>query len=425
MKIASFDKDDKKLSSVPQTPSDQELVYQIGQPFQLSSTEVALFCNIRRGSVNAVDVEAGNDLVIFNDISEISTSRVVKLNRWEIMEHHATGKKQLLSVFPCSGGFVPYGAKQNKTSKHPYAGTGFSISRKIGYPVDLKTRPDEKAQDVIDLIEIQQYRYDGNDFKIFDKRVARQDEILPGYDMIMAPMRSALPDGDDLICGMSWKKRGEDPVCGMARWKFVQGAWIIASLLPMQDAREFFEPSLVRIFDGSLLFTARAPEGPLESYINIWHSVDGGKKWDRIICTEGIRSSTPLSVNITVEGNPFIVGNPYREVDSKGVRKSSKQIREELWIWPVSLKNQRLESPIKIRNCSSEFPPSPSGSIWRADHPTGCVVRLADNEWHCLLNYRVLEENECRTDAPITPYTGCYIVEVFSDGEPVSEWEFE
>jgi hypothetical protein len=45
------------------------------------------------------------------------------------------------------------------------------------------------------------------------------------------------------------------------------------------------------------------------------------------------------------------------------------------------------------------------------DHGVGNLIRLADGQWHSLLTYRVIAP-------PASPFTGCYIEEVFSSGEP-------
>jgi len=61
----------------------------------------------------------------------------------------------------------------------------------------------------------------------------------------------------------------------------------------------------------------------------------------------------------------------------------------------------------------------PFGSIWRADHPVGRNVRLADGQWHHLLTYRVPEQNECISDAQVTAFTGSYLEKVQTAGPRV------
>ena len=64
------------------------------------------------------------------------------------------------------------------------------------------------------------------------------------------------------------------------------------------------------------------------------------------------------------------------------------------------------------------------GGSWATDHPTGAVVRLADGRWHSVLGYRVLEWGENGLCYPPTPFSGAYVEEVISSGEPRPVWEF-
>ena len=70
-----------------------------------------MFCNIRRTSVYAGDLEMGSDLVIFDDIDEICSDSAIALIRGEEMDHPETGEHLILSTYPFVGGFVPLGAK--------------------------------------------------------------------------------------------------------------------------------------------------------------------------------------------------------------------------------------------------------------------------------------------------------------------------
>ena len=68
--------------------------------------------------------------------------------------------------------------------------------------------------------------------------------------------------------------------------------------------------------------------------------------------------------------------------------------------------------------------PAPSGSWWRADHPTSAVVQLRDGEWHSVLVYRIVDNGEVEGDADPPPQTGCYVEEVLSPGEAIPTWSF-
>ncbi len=49
-----------------ETPTGQEGIYQLGALFQLSDKQAGMFCNIRRASVHANDLEMGSGLVMFD-----------------------------------------------------------------------------------------------------------------------------------------------------------------------------------------------------------------------------------------------------------------------------------------------------------------------------------------------------------------------
>ena len=75
---------DRRLWRVSAQSPDEEWVYQLAIPFQLSSTELGLAVNIRRGSVRTVDLEVGSDLVILDRLEADSCERIVPLNRAQI-----------------------------------------------------------------------------------------------------------------------------------------------------------------------------------------------------------------------------------------------------------------------------------------------------------------------------------------------------
>ena len=54
--------------------------YGIGIPFQLTSSRAAFFCNSHIEYAPTYDVEAGTDLIIFDDISNISAKNAIPIN---------------------------------------------------------------------------------------------------------------------------------------------------------------------------------------------------------------------------------------------------------------------------------------------------------------------------------------------------------
>ncbi len=289
----TINKSEKILSKVPDMPSGEEWVYQMGVPLQLSATEAGLFCSIRRGSVKAVDFEVGNDLIPFDSIDRIKAERAVPLIRSTPMCHPETGDEQMLSVYPVTGGFVPLGAKMDGGGRiHPHAGTGFGVCQILGYPSDLSREPG-RTDKPLKMMGIQQYTYDGTHFTVSSQGRISEDQLYPGWRLIPAIMSNAIPDGEDLVCGMCGVQSGntaEKRTAGVARWRYSDNKWSVIGFTPVAQqtvasGRCTGEPSLIRIKDGSLLFMARGvftDEEDAESVL-VWRSTDRGATWKTVL----------------------------------------------------------------------------------------------------------------------------------------------
>ena len=114
-----------------------------------------------------------------------------------------------------------------------------------------------------------------------------------------------------------------------------------------------------------------------------------------------------MVLNQAADGTPYLATNTALGTD-----------RNILQIVPLRPDRSGLERPITVRNGSAEFGRAPSGQAWKVDHGIGGVVRLADGRWHGILTYRVLDEGE-NIGKPATRYTGLYVEEVFSTGDPL------
>jgi hypothetical protein len=86
-----------------ETPTGQEGIYQLGAFFQLSDKQSGMFCNIRRASVHANDLEMGSDLVMFDDLNAICSDNAITLIRGEEMDHPETGERMILSTYTLRG----------------------------------------------------------------------------------------------------------------------------------------------------------------------------------------------------------------------------------------------------------------------------------------------------------------------------------
>lgn len=421
----------RALCAVPSQPPGQEWAYQIARAVQLSPTEIGLFVNIRRCHVQTVDLEVGNDLLILDRVDSVSPKATVPMNRSEIAAHPRTGEALLMSRYPLAGGFVPLGALRHDGSPHPHAGTGFAMSHVIGFPVDeagnVRVYTESDIADPFAAVEVQQFRYDAKRFIIEQTEMMPFDALLKGWEFTSMPLGNCLPDGDDLLGGLVGKPQGATGRAGsgLARWRRMDGQWRLVSYVPVTPLDGAYEPSLVRDSDGSLLFCARGGQpGPQEPSILVWRSTDGGSTWLPLVAATRVRAGTPVTINHAAAGTVYIAGNPHRETDSLGRRQPSIEMRETLLLWPLSDDRRTLLEPVLARDCNADFGTPPYGSIWRADHPVGLNVRLADGRRHHLLAYRVLEQSECVSDAPATAHTGAYLEDVVTGGTGIPEWRF-
>ena len=425
MAIVDVTHRDRALHCVPSQAGGEEWVYQIGIPLQISPTEFGIVLNIRRANVLTGDLEIGNDLVILDRLDLISTERIVPLNRSDRRPHPRTGRTTLYARYPLAGGFVPLGAKRPDGSTHPHAGTGFAVSQVIGFPCDsdVQWAGQLPAEEQYHAMELQQYEYDGSDFTVSSSAILTDDDLNPDWSLTSPGLCHGIPEGDDLLVGFGGSQEGRTGQAGVLRWRREGQAWRAVEFVPITGEDSSGEATLVRDADGSILFTARGA-GASQKSMRLWRSADGGRSWEKLLDEPLIRAGVPVSLNCCADGSLYFASSPERETDSLGRALPSIEMRETLLLWPLAPDRRSLLEPLVARDCVADFGPAPAGSIWRADHPVGLTVRLADGQWHHVLCYRVLDREECVGDAALTPRTGTYVEEVTSNGDSVRSWEF-
>ena len=438
---------------VKNMPEGMKGVYQLGFPVQLAPDLAAVVLNIRYSGVKAVDLEIGSDLLFLDELGKSAPPKIIPLDRSERFVNPLTGKEVLLAKYPKQIGFVPLGARMPSGRPHPHAGTGFVIGQVMGFPPESLNRSDcfaeTKPEDVFYGIEMAQCSFDGKDFRIWDSRIFRTDELLPGCLLGGNPLSPAIPDGEELISGSSGEIHPSDSLirhCGILRWHRKEGVWAPYRYIPVAGLENefhtisgvfgnFVEPSLARAADGTLFFTARevGPDpfgkGPQEAErIMIWRSADNGETWTKILEKPHFHPLTPLSINSAADGTIYVAANGYCTQNSKGESLNSIILRETLVAWPLKQDEKGsfdFGKPISICDANASFAKPPFGSFWRLDHPVAMTVRLKDRKWHHIICFRVLEHNECDSDAPVTDFTGTYIEEIYSAGETVPVWNFQ
>ena len=431
------------------TLKNMDGVYQIGHPAQLDETAIAVGLNIRCCGVNAIDLEVGNDVMILRNLEHTENAEIRILDRPSKFINPLTGQEELLARYPKNIGFVPLGAKLDNGVPHPFAGTGFIIGQVMGFPLERLNRSDCFAgipqEKIFYGFEIAQLRYDGKIFVVGDKKICKISEILSGYVFGGGSVGPILPDGDGLMMAYSGcSDYGDGKVygCGILRWKNKDGQWHASGFDSVYEDKSkfetlngisgnFIEPTVVRLADGQLLFTARevgkypfAP-GPQEAErLHLWKSADNGKTWSLCFCMPHFHPLTPMGLDISSDGTPFIIANAYGTTNSKGERLNSIVLREKLLAYPVKKDLSGLESPFVIQDGPVDFGFPPNGSFWRIDLPVGMTVSLADKRLHHLIFYRVLEHKECDSNAMPTDFTGCHVAEVVGGGTPLPVWNF-
>lgn len=430
----------------PDAPSDKIWLYQVAMPFQVSSTKAALFCNVREGLAQGVDFEVGNDVIVFGEVSEIPTAKPVVLSRNHTERNPNSdppGQPATMVKYPVRGGFVPLGAKRPDGTPHPHAGTGFGLSIAQAWKVLPPGPPpyqqnSYRGKESLSYWELHHLVFDGEIMRVTSTDRLPVDQLLPGWFVPNGGMNNAISDGDDLLVAMNGRRiRPDDSTaeilvgCGYLRMRRTDGKWRAADFTLVPGTKDLFEPTLIRDRDGHLLFTGRGGRNPDRQHdVRVWLSTDAGRTWQLVIESNGI-IVPPISLNQAVDGTPYIVANLQNIVPgpndplSKVPGTIGRNTRSTLAVWPLNATRTALENPIVVRDCRADFGPAAGGAswTWRADHPSGMTVRLAEGKWHHLLGVRVQDIREITAALPPTPHTGMHVHELLSKGTPHPPWK--
>lgn len=450
--ISEITRRKRAFCEVGSLPNGMTGVYQLGTTCQLSPTEAGVSLNIRYSGTKAIDLEIGCDFAIFDDMGNMKNARIQEFGRAEYTRNPIDNSEILMARYPRSVVFVPLGATLPDGTPHPAAGTGFCMGVVMGFPAErFRTMTNPFAgirdEDIFYGVEIGQCKYDGKDFTVSDLKIGPVTSVLEGSIITNGGMGPGISDDSDgLFRPVTGENNPPDPYrshgAGLLQWKYRDGKWVPVRYLPVIQEDDYYntisgysgnfvEPSVVRLKDGSLLFTAREvgdrpfDPGPLEAEkLQVFRSIDNGESWTKCFEVPHFHTLTPLTLGTTTGGSPFIVANPACNENSLGERPGSIVLRETMKLWPIKADFSGLEEPMFVRDCPNEFGKAPFGSYWRIDHPYSLPLRLKDGHWHSTLAFRLLEHNECDSDAPITPITGNYIEEIISDEPERPIWNF-
>ena len=179
---------DRDLERPRETPPGKTFLYQLALPFQVSPSLGAFFLNIREAHAKGTDFEAGDDIVLFDDLSRISGEEAIAVTRNHQEPNpnsEPPGKPSVMVKYQIRGGFVPLGAKEENGSPHPHAGTGFGLNLAIAWPLDDPGPPpysvfDYRGSESYRYFEVHQLSYDGETFRLLESKRRGGDELLDG-----------------------------------------------------------------------------------------------------------------------------------------------------------------------------------------------------------------------------------------------------
>jgi hypothetical protein len=404
------------LDEPREVPPGESLHYGLAWPMQTGPRSWGLMCNLRRDESPAIDFEAGSDFVPLDIHGNAGVASPVSRNH--VVPDPDSGEPLVMVKYPASGGFVPKGALREDGSAHPHAGTGFGLAHAMGFPqrlLDSAERmqfPDGPHQ----FAELQQYRIDGEGLQVTDTRAVSIEDPAAGVSYNGTSFTAAIPDGDDLLFTLrgAGSSHQRDTLCGVARWRRGADGWRVIDFVEVPHSEGRFEPSLVRVSEGSLVFCARGPYPECSNSLRVWHSTDG-KKWEIIVDEPQLLTVSPITVNVAGDGSPYVVGNPYTSdaIDDRSI----------LLAWPV-LAGGGVGDPITLLDGPATFGPTGHDRGWMLDHPSGLTIYDADGKLRHILAFRVAAGGEVTTGAVASPYTGCYAMEIRTPGAMKSVWRF-
>jgi len=446
VRISGVSRGGMDLGVPPSVPEGEIWRYGLSIPFQAGPDTAGVLCNIRRTVGERVDFEVGTDVILFDNLSAVSTAHAVPVSRNHEELNPKAVENSIMVKYPVIGGFVPLGAKRSDGSPHPHAGTGFGICHAISWP--MGDRPEQVpgtnvfryrafgGEAAWSYFELHQFTYDGSRFEVGAPEPIARDRLLTGVTLGGFGLMPPMPDGDDFLFPMSSLESGTECTLGLTRWQRTPAGWRPVSFQAVAEDAHSGEMSLVRDLDGALLYCARGNTRENCHDFRVWRSGNNGAMWQDCLKVLWVRSAAPVTLNQAADGSPYLAANLFEvpltptsdhrkvTVDPWGWRNFGGVRRDKLYLWPLDRTREDLEAPLVVRDCPADFGPPSGGTTWSADHPVGLTVRLRDGRWRHLLAYRVLERGENGMGCKPTPHTGCFLEEVFSVGPVRPVWRF-
>ena len=432
-----------KLARAKQESGGRRGLYGVGSALQISPTQALLIANRRVVGEGVIDLEDGADGFIFDSLDGLERLVSTPLARNEPGIHPRSGRNLLMVAYLGSGGFVPLGARLPCGAPHPAAGTGFAIATYVGYPAELPEGHPPKG-DIHRFHELIQLRFDGKALRVAERVRFDGAGLIPGRMILNRPINNAIADDDGLVAalvggpmaagdpgaegriatshGAGDRVLGRNYGCAFCRWQFGKNGWRPVDFVPVSGPDMAFEPSMVRDLDGCLLMAVRgqkskAPPGEQHDgientyhHFRVYRSADNGRTWRSLLHLPLARSNSPVVLNMTAQGTPFLTANPYND----------RALRNKLWLWPLSGDRRDVLDPVSVLEGDRHFgrprpfaPPNEKlDNDWWIDHPIGATIRLGDGRWHNLLCFLVTDAAAHMTRQEPPPQAGLWIEEV-------------
>lgn len=416
------------FAASPFSQPGEKLVYTTATPFRLGRGMIGFWCGLNRAESGLLDHAAGSDLIWWTGNLDSPAINRIALCRNSVEKNPLTGKNAVMMRFPAGGGFIPQGELLSDGRPHPAAGTGFAMCHVCAVPLEVFEDRDRSANGtwvncgkVYRCLEVQQIRFGLDTFTVSVARRYHFDELFPGWLVQNVARNAAVIDGTDLawpVAGIAnpdgsldrFETRGS---VAFSRWAFRGGSWGISSMDAVDADFRGYEPSLIRDAHGRLAMTARidgSPDSWDKFSIPVWHSTDGGQRWEKAFAAERHRANAPLVIGSTSSGRGFIAGN----LMVGGMnQRSLGYSRELLALWMIRPDDSGLESSKLLRCGQMDFGEAPTLHGWKLDHPSSAVVEDADGRRVAVLSYRVQasDENRLKEVGP-TLFSGVHVEQI-------------
>lgn len=343
--------------------------YELGRCFQLDQTHCVLAASM--DEQGGGDLCVGNDIFIFEKLSEIKAENAIPLN-WPDTEYKLGSGPEtgFLSKYPVTGCFVPKGAAGYDGKPHPGAGTGLFISLGITFGIDRKSIGQQS--DVV--FEFMQVSWDGENFSVTDRELCGS---LLGHKLMGPTFSYFLPDGDSFLAPFT-------TVDGIIvfRFEFNNGHWI-----PVECGQPFmtfhrnmdelyflpgeFEPSIAKRGNQYLIHTrGNDPHGRL------YASTDG---LNYQLLSARSNNTVPQIMSTGLDGSIYLATNPNLDM-----------LRNPLVVYPLN--DDGFDEPVIIHD-EEGIRDDQGDKIPFVDHAVGVNLWL-ENRWRHFLWYRVCDLKE-------------------------------